>query len=285
VFAVTLQIQTGTRAMQTGFYSNTGGMVTQFNRLDLISNNLANINTAAFKRDDVVIGDYMRLYKETHDILPLRNHTRDASQHLNRAMVRVPQIVEEYTNHDLGVLQQTGNDLDVALQNPNTYFVVETPNGVRYTRDGSFRLDDQGYLIAKEGFRLLDTRGAAIQLPSDRKIIINQEGSIFAQNMENLLEQEEIAAIGIVRFDNPKWLEKVGHSYYKNDESGKQPIAAEGQFLLAQGYLEKSNINPISEMTALIETNRLVGMYQKVMDTHMNEINSDAINKLSTIKA
>jgi flagellar basal-body rod protein FlgG len=270
--------------MQTGFYSNTGGMVTQFNRLDVISNNLANINTAGFKRDDVVIGDYMRLYKETHDILPLRNHTRDGSQHLNRAMTRVPQVVEEYTNHDLGNLQQTGNPLDVALQSPNTFFVVETPNGVRYTRDGSFRLDENGYVVAKEGFKVLGANGSPIELPSDRKIVVSPEGILYAQNTQDLLEQEELAALQIVRFENPKWLEKAGHNYFRNSEYGEEPIAAVGQFLTAQGFLEKSNINAVTEMTALIETNRLVGMYQKVMDTQMNDINGDAINKLATIK-
>ncbi|MDR2152597.1 MAG: flagellar hook-basal body protein [Helicobacteraceae bacterium] len=272
--------------MQTGFYSNAGGMVTQFNRLDTISNNLANINATGYKRDDIVIGDYMRLYKETHDILPIRNHTRDGSQHLNRAMTRAPQVVERYTDHDLGAMMQTGAPLDVALQSPNLFFVVETPNGVRYTRDGAFRLDEEGYLIAKEGFRVLGANGSPIQLTAgDRKIALSSEGTFYAQNRENLLEQEEIATLQIVRFDNVKRLEKMGHNYFKNAEGYPDPIAAGGQFLTAQGFLEKSNVNAVSEMTALIETNRLVGMYQKAMDTHMNEINGDAINKLAIIKA
>lgn len=270
--------------MQTGFYSNTGGMVTQFNRLDVISNNLANINTNGFKRDDVVIGDYMRLYKETHDNLPLRNHTKASSQHLNRAMVRVPQIVEEYTNHDIGSFAHTGNTLDLALQNKNLFFVVNTPNGTRFTRDGSFRLDDNGFLVAKEGFKVLGSDGNPIQLPVDRKITINPEGTIYLLDENNLQDQEELGQIAVVRFDNPKWLEKQGSNYFM-PSNGEEPKPADGNYLMAQGFIEKSNINPVSEMTSLIETNRLVGMYQKVMDTHMNEINSDAINKLATLKA
>lgn len=268
--------------MQTGFYSNTGGMVTQFNRLDVISNNLANINTNGFKRDDVVIGDYMRLYKETHDNLPLRNHTRAASQHLNRAMVRVPQIVEEYTNHDLGNLMQTGGALDLALQNRNLFFVVQTPNGNRFTRDGSFKLDDNGFLVTKDGFKVLDRDGNAIQLPPNKKVVFNPEGTIYLQDHNNLQDQEGLSSLMIVRFDNPKWLKKQGDNYFVTEEKRKIVI---GNNLVAQGFIEKSNINAVSEMTSLIETNRLVGMYQKVMDTHMNEINGDAINKLATIKA
>jgi len=66
--------------MQSGFYSNTGGMVTQFNRLDVISNNLANLNTNGYKKDDVVIGDFMRLYQEKRDELPLDNNTKEGSK-------------------------------------------------------------------------------------------------------------------------------------------------------------------------------------------------------------
>lgn len=141
--------------MQTGYYSATGGMVTQFNRLDVISNNLANLNTNAYKRDDVVVGDFLRLYQEARDELPLRNHTKEASQFLNRSMDRVPQIVEEYTDRSIGAMKQTGNPLDFALQKPDQFFAIETPNGIRYTRDGAFNVDAEGRLVTKEGFPVL----------------------------------------------------------------------------------------------------------------------------------
>ena len=79
-------------------------------------------------------------------------------------------------------------------------------------------------------------------------------------------------------FDNPKYLKKIGNNLY---DTQREPTRALGQRLVRQGFVEKSNVNPVSEMTALIETNRLVGMYQKVMDSHMNDLNRDAIEKLA----
>ena len=69
--------------MNNGYYQATGAMVTQFNRLDVIANNLANINTIGFKRDDVVVGDFERIFKEYRDELPIENHTKDAAKFLN----------------------------------------------------------------------------------------------------------------------------------------------------------------------------------------------------------
>ncbi len=109
--------------MQSGYYNTTGGMVTQFNRLDLISNNLANLNTTGFKRDDVVIGDYLRLYETHKEQLPIEDHTRKAAKFLNRTLDRVPIISEEYTDRSVGNLTQTDNPLDFALQRENAFLL------------------------------------------------------------------------------------------------------------------------------------------------------------------
>lgn len=268
--------------MQTGFYSNTGGMVTQFNRLDTVSNNLANLNTNGYKRDDLVIGDYMRLYKEDRDILPLDNNTKDGSKFLNRSMTRVPQIVEEYTDQTGGAIVNTDNPLDVAFQQKNYFFAIETPAGVRYTRDGSFSLNDVGQIVNKEGHKLLSTTNQPITIQNGQNITINSDGRIYTKNEGTLNNAGEVGQIKIVTFENPKYLQKVGNNLFMTD---KEEVAMTGDNLVKQGFLEKSNVNAVSEMTALIEVNRLVGMYQKVMDTQMNELNQDAINKLGTVKA
>ncbi|MGP1561084.1 MAG: flagellar basal-body rod protein FlgF [Helicobacteraceae bacterium] len=269
--------------MQTGFYSNAGGMVAQFNRLNVVSNNLANLNTSGYKRDDLVIGDYMRLYKEKRDILPIDNHTRDGSKFLNRSIVRVPHVVEEFTDTGIGGLEHTGNSLDLALKDANLYFAVQTPGGVKYTRKGNFVLNENGEIATQEGDKILGANGAPIRLPHGFNINITDDGNIYLNNEQNL--QDGGAAVGrikVVSFDNPKYLKKVGDNYY---ESPRAEIERTGGGLIAQGFVEKSNVNAVKEMTALIEINRLAGMYQKVMDTQMNELNSDAIAKLATIKA
>lgn len=267
--------------MQTGYYSNTGGMVTQFNRLDVISNNLANINTTAFKKDNVVIGDYMRLFQENADILPLENHTRQGAKFLNRSMVRVPHIVEEFTDFTNGAVAHTQNPLDLVITKKEAFFSVQTPDGVRYTRNGNFTLNENGTITTQEGYELLGTSDTPIVIDGSRKINITSDGNVYLVDPTNLLEQNNVGQIKIVTFDNPKYLKKMGDSLYKANKPEK---LLEGENLVAQGYIEKSNVNGVTQMTSLIETNRLVGMYQKVMDTHMNDLNSDAINKLGSTR-
>lgn len=124
--------------MQSGYYSSAAGMVTQFNRLDTIANNLANVNTVGFKEDNLVVGDFMRLYKEARDELPNANHSEDGAEFINRTMTKAPQIVDAYTDHSIGNMQQTDNSMDFALSREGLFFLVKTPQGVRLTRDGSF---------------------------------------------------------------------------------------------------------------------------------------------------
>ena len=268
--------------MQTGFYSNTGGMVTQFNRLDVISNNLANLNTSGYKRDDVVIGDFMRLYQEERDILPLDNNTREGSQFLNRSIVRVPHVVEEFTDHDVGALQRTGNVFDMALAEEGSYLGILTPGGIRYTRDGSFVVNGEGILTTKEGFPVLPAGytegGELISVPIDREISVTGQGEMYLLDKANLQANEYLNQVMVVRPENVKYMVKEGNSMYR---SYTEMAQLDGDNLVRQGYVEKSNVNAVREMTALIETNRLVDMYQKAMDSHMNDMNSDAIEKLA----
>jgi len=272
--------------MQTGFYSNTGAMVTQFNRLDVISNNLANLNTAGYKREDVVIGDFMRLFQEKRDILPLENNTKEGSKFLNRSIVRVPHVVEEYTDFALGAMHKSDNPLDLALSQKDTFFALLTPSGIRYTRDGSFSINEDGVLVNKDGYAVLPSGytqgGDLITLPQDRKITFSPDAQIYLSNQNNLSVSELVNSVMVVRPQNLKYMQKDGSNLYKNNNTSMEEV--DGSSLLKQGFVEKSNINPISEMTALIETNRLVGMYQKVMDSQMNELNSDAINKLANLR-
>lgn len=268
--------------MQNGFYSAAGGMATQFNRLFVVSNNLANVNTNGFKRDDVVIGDYKRLHEQQREELPLQNNTKDAAKFLNRSLNETPHIVQEYTNYSIGGLQKTGNDLDFALTGPNTFFAVETPSGVRYTRDGSFRMNADGRLETKEGYPVLPSNYFAskgtIAIPQDAEVTGDKNGGLHYKLPGQQQNQEADETLLIVRFDNLQKLQKEGSNLFSTNE---EPIVGPQQGVMIQGFVEKSNINPVNEMVALIETNRLVGMYQKAMDSQMNDMNNEAINKLA----
>jgi len=336
--------------MYGSYYSATSGMVSQVNRLDIIANNLANANTTAFKQDNVVFGDYMRLNKEVRDDLPKENHTRDGAQFLNRSLNRNPRIVEEYTNYNLGTLKTTGNDLDVALSQNDLFFAVETPNGIRFTRNGSFKLDDKGQITDALGNPILssnyfDNGHKPITLPLNSSITIDQNGIISSNGTI-------INSIMVTQIQNPKNLQKEGNSnylipmahtaidnqgnLYKNGEkfdkltkeqllnvtsySGIKDLSELPENLnlgidkfgnilvnleavttlnseqekvlknieiytdsnaVKQRYLEGSNVNAVQQMTAMIETQRMLEMYQKVMTTQMNDMNQDAITKIA----
>ena len=273
--------------MQSGYYNTTGGMVTQFNRLDLISNNLANLNTTGFKRDDVVIGDYLRLYETHKEQLPIEDHTRKAAKFLNRTMNRVPIISEEYTDRSVGNLTQTDNPLDFALQRENAFFVIQTPDGIRYTRDGNFNLNSDGYLVNKEGYLVLSRDGIdsqeGIRVSAGLHIESDTSGNLYLRNLNNdaIGEQINIGALAIVGFENPRYLKKVGKNLYEYPKERKDEREIVQNCIVAQGFVEKSNVNAVREMTSLIETNRLVDMYSKVMKSHMDDLNTEAITKLA----
>ena len=270
--------------MQTGYYSAAAGMVTQFNRLDNIANNLANVNTAGFKEDNLVVGDFMRIYKEARDELPNANHTRDSAKFINRTITRAPQIVDSFTNHSVGTMQQTNNSLDFALSREGLFFAVNTPQGVRLTRDGSFTTDEEGRLVTKQGYEVLpndyfQTKDGITMNTQDSVIEVDKNGQIYT-NVPNGVKLSANAKLLIAQPDSTKLLIKEGDNLYKYEDMKSIEIIDESG-AIKQGFVEKSNVNAVRMMTQMIETNRLVGMYQKVMDTQMNDMNRDAIEKIA----
>ncbi len=269
--------------MQNGYYLAAGAMVTQFNRLDVTSNNLANVNTSGFKKDDVVIGDFERLYQERRDRLPLEAQTKEAAKFVNRSLDRVPHIVERTIDFSPANVRHTGNPLDLALQGGDLFFAVDTPNGVRLTQQSSFTLNQEGAIVTKEGYALLPadfmkTGERKIVLPPNATIMIDPEGHIKNGT-------RPIGRIFIGRVDNLKALRKEGDNLFTmNDLAAHLSQMGEGNFV-KQEYMTLSNVNAIKEMTALIEINRLVEIYQKVMTSHMDDLNKEAITKLATPRA
>jgi flagellar basal-body rod protein FlgG len=261
--------------MINGYYGATGAMVTQFNRLNVISNNLANVNTDGFKQDDIIIGSYERIFSEKRDTLPLENNTKKAAKFINRALNKVPQVVEEYTNFSLGNILKTSNPLDIALKKQNSFFVIETTSGEKITRAGNFNLDSEGYLVTKEGYKVLDIDNNPIQIPTNvSNITIDKNANIY-------VNKQKLATLKIVSIDDLNTIKKVGNKMW-DFIPGSEKIDTINTTI--QGFLEKSNVNVVKEMTELIETNRLVEQYQKVMNTFMDDLNRDAIEKLANVR-
>jgi flagellar basal-body rod protein FlgF len=269
--------------MQTGYYAAAGGMVTQFNRLDTIANNLANVNTAGFKRDGLINGDFMRIYKAARDELPLKDQMIDGARFYNRTMTRVPRIVESYTDHSIGQVQKSDNTFDFALSREGLFFAVKTPQGIRLTRDGEFTMDAEGKLVTKNGHEVLPADYFQSREPiklntSDTVVEVDKNGQINTA-IPGTLQMVQNKKLMLLQPDDLRRLTKEGENLYVLEDV-EQLIPLEQSGSVLQGFTERSNVNAVKEMIAMIETNRLVGMYQKVMDSQMNDLNSDAIEKI-----
>ena len=272
--------------MQTGYYAAAAGMVTQFNRLDNIANNLANVNTAGFKEDDLVVGDFMRIFQEKRDELPNANQTKEGAKFLNRTLTRAPQIVDSYTRQTEGTLQNTSNPLDFALTSEGLFFAVKTPQGVRLTRDGSFSTNDEGKLVTKQGYEVLaeeymkNGKNGSISIANTDSIVAVDKNGQISTNVPNSVTLTANKKLLIAQPQDITKLKKEGDNLYAFNDI-KDILAISDSGSVRQGFIEKSNVNAVKMMTQLIETNRLVGMYQKVMSTQMDDMNKDAIEKLA----
>ena len=278
--------------MQSGYYDVAGGMVTQFNRLDMISQNLANVRTGGYKQKNAIFGDYLRLAQERRDDLPLPNQTREAARFVNRTVNRVPRMVEEYTDFSMGPMKRTDNPLDLALSQKNLFFAVETPSGIRLTRNGAFNLNEKGELVTKEGYKVLSSsyfkNGQGVTIPETAlKVTVDRDGKVEILEQTAMDAPQQSDELMIVSVDNPQDLKAEGDNLFvmpgKDLAKEMRPVQSSGA--VRQFTLEMSNVNPVSQMTELIETNRLVEMYQKVMRAQMDDMNQDAINKLASLKA
>jgi len=274
--------------MQNGFYSAAGGMVAQFSRLDNITNNLANLNTNGYKRQDLVIGDFVRLYQEKRDELPLDNHTKESAKFTHRTVSRVPQVIGSYNDMSIGAFQQTSNTFDVALKEKNLFFAVLTPEGVKLTKDGAFTLNEEGLLVTKKGHKVLPAdyfkNGNFIKFNVDStNIELDKNGqfSYLVPGNSTFIPASELLLV------EPESIDKLTHASGNlfTPDSADKLTAVKGSGAVSQGSLEKSNVNAIRSMVGMIETQRLVGMYQKAMDTQMNEMNREAIDKIASTRA
>ncbi len=241
--------------MLNGLYSSTSGLLMQQQRLDTISNNLANVNTAAYKKDTSVF----TLYRPEFDQRYPQNYIKESLY--NETINSVVQLDDVVTNFERGHFKQTSNTFDVALENPNAFIAIETPWGVRYTRSGEFTLNNEGELVTQDGFNVMSANNPGtenIVIPQGQDIQMTIDGAIHADNVA-------VDAIMIVEFDEVANLQKVGRNQYTAVGTEGVQTANGG---VRQGFIEASNVNAIGEMVKMIDASRGYEMYSKVVQTH-----------------
>ena len=242
--------------MVKGLYSAWSGMANEQKRLDVISNNLANAATVGYKKDGVTNQSFDNLLT-----LKIKDSSENYNDRAIGSMSLGVKIGEVYTSYDQGSLRSTGNTYDLAIDG-NGFFNVSTTDAdgnevVKYTRDGSFTMDQNGRILDVNGNALIG-EGGELTVPVDAaNVRIDKDGSVYADG-------EYIDKVKITDFEDYSYLEKQGDSMYLalDGASESQSTAS-----IVQGYTEQSNVNVVSEMTSMIAITRAYEANQKVIQT------------------
>ena len=237
--------------MLRGLYTAASGMAAQQANIDNIANNLANIQTTGYKKSRLDFEDL--LYSHTKD--PGSDATVGTQIGMGVRSIGTQQIFTD------GSLLQTGRDMDVAIQGQG-FFEVSMPNGKKgYTRDGSLKMDAEGNLLSGSGYSL------GVKVPKDvTNLVIEPDGTIKGTPISST-QPQTIGKLELVRFLNPSGLKAIGGNLFE-----RTPVAGDlfkgtpgkdGLGSLAQGHLEKANVNVIEEMISIVSAQRAYEMNQK----------------------
>jgi flagellar basal-body rod protein FlgF len=222
--------------------------------MDIIANNLANASTPAYKRET------MKFEELLANVRPSEGET--GTQHVS--FVQDKGAVRDLTN---GQIDKTGDPFDLAI-NGNGYFVVQTPTGNQYTRNGHFTLDPGGQIVTQDGYLLQGDGGAITISSNDGDIHIAQDGTISGKN-------GQIGKVQVVNFANERALQKEGSSLYSTTQA---PTPATNATVL-QGSLEGSNVQPVVEISHMIEVMRAYQATASLTQSH-EQLLLAAIDKL-----
>lgn len=257
------------------------GAMAQQRRVETIANNVANANTTAFKRDQTVFKEHLTAYEKGTDIdLPNKEWAPEdfyRSYGAEKAHVKVDGT---YTKFTQGQISPTNNPFDVALEGQG-FIEVLSPNGIRFTRKGNLYLNNVGELVTDNGFRVLssvelaqgnqnDLKNAIGQLPKPEERIIKLENSPLTINEKGELFQRGnlVGKMSVVEFKDQTALQKEGNSVFVNNSASNRKSAS--TTVVHQGSLELSNVNPIQEMSKLIQAHRQLESIQRVIKTYDN---------------
>ncbi|MEX1167101.1 MAG: flagellar basal-body rod protein FlgG [Hydrogenophaga sp.] len=239
------------------------GMQAQQTQLDVISNNMANVSTNGFKRANAVFEDLM--YQNLRQVGAADTEQNNLPTGLQVGLgVRTVATSRNFTQ---GSLQQSGNQLDLAI-NGSGFIQVEMPDGTTgYTRDGSLQVDGQGRLVTSSGLAV----AGGITVPAEAQSITVGKDGVITVKLPGDAAPQQVGNIQLAGFVNPAGLEPLGGNMYAETvASGNPNIGAPGAGGLGQmmqGYLETSNVNVVQELVTMIQTQRAYEMNSKAIQT------------------
>lgn len=212
--------------------------------MQVVANNVANMSTSGFRREGVVFSE---------DIAALPNEGGGLAMAAARA---------RFTDPSQGAMSKTGNPMNLAIQG-HGYFMIETPDGNRLTRAGAFALNTEGEIVNPDGLRLLDIGSAPIFIPPDAAhVSISQDGTVSADG-------NPLAQVGIFEVQDEAALSRQHGTLF--DPGKDEPVPMQAPTVL-QGFVEGSNVNPVTEMARMIEVQRTYEMGMKFMENEDKRI-------------
>lgn len=229
-------------------------------QLATVANNLANMSTSGFKTENLVFEEH---------VMPVASMDNAYSDSTQISYVSDTMLMRDYS---AGGLKSTDNPLDVAI-NGKGWFTVQTPTGDKYTRDGHFSLNSEGQLVNSDGFRVLVDGSPLAFEPDETDIAIASDGTISTnQGVKGKLQ--------IAIFEMESVLQKEGNNLFSSVDAPQTP-----EFIsLAQGMVENSNVEPIEQMTKMIEIQRAYERTASMIEK-MGQLKTSAIGKLAQVTA
>lgn len=231
--------------MLRSFYIASTGMLAQRQKMDVMTNNITNIETIGYKKDKVLTRSFKDMLIETTK----NSNNFDSKVGPLNTGIHTDKVV---TSFEQGPVEATERISDVALEG-NGFFVVNTPQGERYTRDGSFGVNSMGYLVNSDGFYVSGENGR-INV-GNSEFTIDENGGVF-------INEQMIDSLKVVEFDDLSALRKQGSNLFAN--TGAQARNAE-ETKVRQGYLENSNVNMTQEIISIMSVSRAYETNQQVV--------------------
>ncbi len=241
--------------MDNALYVGLSRQMTLQRQLDIAANNLANVDTAGFKVENLML--------QSDPLTPMKAPRFGP----------VKYVIDDGVARDFkqGALEKTGNTYDLAVEGQG-FFQVQTPNGVRYTRDGRFGVDTNNQLVDKNGNAVLDASGSTISFdPQKGAPTISKTGLISQDGQTG-------GKVGVVRFASLSGMSKDGDNYLSSAETPTPAADA----AIRQGLVEHSNVQPVLEVTSLIETTRAYERVANLMNS-TQDLSRSAIERLGKV--
>lgn len=257
--------------MVRGLYSAYTGMYSEQKRLEIISNNVANAATVGYKSEGVTNQSFDSVYT-----LKIKDATNGFVDERIGSMSLGSKIGEVYTSFDQGSVRQTGNTYDLAMEGKGFFTIAvvdkEGNESIKYTRDGSFKLNSNGMLMDTNGNYVVGESGH-IQIPTDAAAIsVDSFGRIYADG-------NYVDSLKITDFADYDYIAKYGENLYEAVDGAEETLA-DGTIL--QGYLEQSNVNSVNEMVNMIAVTRSYEANQKVIST-IDSMLDKAVNSVGSL--